>query len=148
MTLAWDASTNASVMGYKIYYGTESGVYDSSVDTGTNTCVTITNLQPGQVYYIAATDYDTNGWESPFSDEFSYLVPGIIKLVTSPSRDLPAMLLFPVAPGHWYELQATADLILWTTIYQTRLMEENYWVEFMDFESFAEPRRYYRLCLH
>src|SRR5258708_581262 len=53
LTLAWDASTDPSITGYKISYGNQSGVYTGSVTTSKVTTYTISTLAPGQLYYFA-----------------------------------------------------------------------------------------------
>ncbi len=76
-TLAWNAPTTntdgtplTDLAGYKIYYGTSSGNYTSSVNIGNVTSYTITNLSSG-TYFFAMTTYDTSGIESSFSNELS-----------------------------------------------------------------------------
>jgi hypothetical protein len=69
-TLAWDRSNDPSVLGYKIYYGKASGIYQPPLDAGLNTSYTISNLQSGTTYYFAITS--NNSWgESGYSDEIS-----------------------------------------------------------------------------
>jgi hypothetical protein len=75
--LDWDApTTNADgtaltdLVGYKIYYGTASRVYNHSIDVGNVTTYTLSGLTKGQTYYAAATAYDTSANESGYSDEF------------------------------------------------------------------------------
>ena len=75
VTLAWDASQEEDIAGYRVYYGTTSGHYTNMTDAGMNTSGTISNLVPGQTYYFAATAYDTAGSESGFSQEIPYTVP-------------------------------------------------------------------------
>jgi hypothetical protein len=69
VTLAWDASSDANIAGYKIYYGTASGSYSVVVDVGGQTSCTIANLAAGTPYYFAATEYDKSGQESGYSNE-------------------------------------------------------------------------------
>ncbi len=71
VTLAWDASTDTNVAGYKVYYGTVSGIYTSTVTVPgrTNTSVVRTNMVPWRYYYFAASDYASNGIESLPSPE-------------------------------------------------------------------------------
>ncbi len=76
VTLAWDASPDASAVGYRIYYGPASGVYTNSATVGNVTTAVLTNLVNGSTYYFAATAYNSVGEESPFSNETSYNVPG------------------------------------------------------------------------
>jgi fibronectin type 3 domain-containing protein len=70
-TLAWDASSPAGVIGYKLYYGTSSGNYSQSIDVGNSTSYTVSNLTDGQTYYFAAKAYDSAGNLSGYSNEAS-----------------------------------------------------------------------------
>jgi hypothetical protein len=60
----------------------------------------------------------------------------------------PLTIKFPVAPQHWYEVQATADFKSWTTIWQTGVATSNAWVQYSDPNASAHSSRYYRLVLH
>lgn len=70
-TLMWPASTDPSVTGYKVYYGTASGNYTHSIDVGLATSATISNLIAGTRYYFAAKAYNASGVESPPSNEIN-----------------------------------------------------------------------------
>jgi hypothetical protein len=76
VTLSWNASADPTVAGYKIYYGTSSGVYPNSVDAGSATSVTITGLADGSTNYFAGTTYDSSNNESSYSSEIVDIVPG------------------------------------------------------------------------
>ena len=58
VALSWTPSTTANVGGYKVYYGTSSGVYTASVDAGNNTSYQVSGLQQATPYYFAVTTYD------------------------------------------------------------------------------------------
>ena len=75
--LAWNPSISTNVVGYKIYFGLASGVYNNtiSVTSSTSTNATVTGLIQGTTYYFAATAVDALGGESPFSNETLYAVP-------------------------------------------------------------------------
>jgi fibronectin type 3 domain-containing protein len=75
VTLAWDASGAQGVAGYKVYLGTQSKTYSSSVNAGTATSATIANLLVGTTYYFATTSLSATGQESTYSNEVSYKVP-------------------------------------------------------------------------
>jgi hypothetical protein len=77
ITVEWDANTEPNISGYRVYYGSESGIYDSIVDVGNITNYTIIGLEPGDTYFITATAYDTDGNESDFATELPYTVPSI-----------------------------------------------------------------------
>jgi len=74
--LAWDASPDRLVTGYRLYYGRSSGVYTVVVDAGNRTDYTVTGLDAGLTYYFTATAYTGTGDESTFSNETSYTLPG------------------------------------------------------------------------
>ncbi len=79
VSLAWDSSSDSSVVGYKIYYGTNSHDYTTVVDVGNVTTALINLPAFGQTYYFAATTYDATGLESDFSSEANYLVsPNVV----------------------------------------------------------------------
>ena len=75
VTLAWSPSTDASVVGYNVYFGGVSETYTNEISAGNATSAVVSNLVPGATYYFAATAYDSTGLESPFSNEASYAVP-------------------------------------------------------------------------
>ena len=90
----WDPSPDASVAGYRLYYGSSSGNYSQSVNAGNATQVTVSNLTAGATYYAAVTAYNTAGLESVKSNEVSFVavnntppanVPPTVGL-TSPSN--------------------------------------------------------------
>src|SRR4029434_8636121 len=71
--LAWDAPVQPNgtpvpnLAGYKLYYGSQSGQYQTTIPVGLTTTYTVTNLSAGQTYYFAVKDYDSTGTESAFS---------------------------------------------------------------------------------
>jgi len=76
----WDPvppETNAwkNVVGYKIYYGTNSRIYQVVVDAGTATNLITTNHLRGFTYYFAATGYNVYSNESEFSEEAILAIP-------------------------------------------------------------------------
>lgn len=71
-TLAWDPnSPTENVVGYKLYYGTESRNYSFVIDITTDTRCKVRNLEKGQNYYFAVTAVNDAGQESDFSEEIS-----------------------------------------------------------------------------
>ncbi|HSC55754.1 MAG TPA: hypothetical protein VLC51_01050, partial [Nitrospira sp.] len=69
-SLNWDASTDTTVVGYKVYMGTASGVYGAPITVGNVTSYLLNNLSIA-TYYFVVTDYDANGNESLPSNEVS-----------------------------------------------------------------------------
>jgi hypothetical protein len=74
-TLAWVASADANIIGYRIYRGAASRAYTDVLDVGNVTKATLSGLMEGATYYFAVTAYDSSGLESPASNEASYEVP-------------------------------------------------------------------------
>ncbi len=68
--LGWNVSTDATVSGYKVYFGTQSGSYQAPIDAGNTTTYTVTGLSETQTYYFAVTAYSSTQ-ESPLSQELS-----------------------------------------------------------------------------
>ncbi len=84
VSLAWDPNREESISGYKIYYGSSSGDYGSSIDVGNRTNYTITGLENGRIYYIAITAYNNIGSESTYSEEIALKATFGAGLQTSP----------------------------------------------------------------
>lgn len=75
VNVSWNANTEADLAGYKLYYGTTSGVYGLPVDVGKVTSYSVTvNPEVTTTYYVTLTAYDMSGNESPKSDEASITV--------------------------------------------------------------------------
>jgi hypothetical protein len=75
ITLTWPASTNPNTMGYKVFYGTSSGVYTYVLNVGRATTVTIPNLTEGKTYYFFVCTYNSLGTASPYLTETSVTAP-------------------------------------------------------------------------
>lgn len=61
-TLAWNARTEADLQGYRVSWGTSSGVYSTTVDVGnvtTRTCAQLGITSAG-TYFAAIKAYDTS----------------------------------------------------------------------------------------
>lgn len=72
-TVAWDTVSGTGI-GYWVHYGTQSGVYTTTMDVGSSTTARIT-FAPGVRYYVAAQAYDSVGQSSPLSAELIYDSP-------------------------------------------------------------------------
>lgn len=69
-TLSWTAVPDSSVLGYKVYWGTESHYYEANVDAGPNPTYTVSGLSAGTMYFFSVSAYSSAG-ESGLSDEVS-----------------------------------------------------------------------------
>ena len=69
--LSWTADTDTDLAGYKVYMGTQSGLYNPPITLGTVTTYTATNLTSGKTYYFCVSAFDSAGNESLCSAEVS-----------------------------------------------------------------------------
>jgi hypothetical protein len=69
-SLSWTASTDP-VAGYKVYIGTQSGLYNPPITLGTVAAYSATNLASGKTYYFCVSAFDSAGNEGPCSAEVS-----------------------------------------------------------------------------
>lgn len=78
-TFEWDAPADDDLAGYKIHWGTATGVYPNEVDVKNVTLFKIDDLPDGKLFF-AATAYDTADNESGYSNEvvitFDSVAPG------------------------------------------------------------------------
>ena len=92
VALSWDANTESTLAGYKVYYqadssappfqGTGAAEGAAPVNVYNQTTATISGLDPGRTYYFAITAYDTAGIESSYSN-----------IVTVPESSPPSVTL-------------------------------------------------------
>lgn len=78
LTLAWDANTEADVIGYKLYYKADSSAEPlngtgalegpSPINVGQATTATLTGLADDRIHYITVTAYNSSGQESTYSN--------------------------------------------------------------------------------
>ncbi|MFQ6105310.1 MAG: M28 family peptidase [Candidatus Glassbacteria bacterium] len=71
----WNPNPEMDVTGYNIYYGTQSGTYDS-LKTVSTVGDTLKNLEEGTTFYIALSAFDGDGYESFLSEEKEIQVGG------------------------------------------------------------------------
>ena len=91
VSLAWDPSPDTNVVGYAVYYGTNSGNYAVRVAVGNQTNTVVQGVTNTLTYYFVATAYTAEGLESLPSNEVSF-APGTgtpsttpVVSITSPS---------------------------------------------------------------
>jgi hypothetical protein len=101
-TLTWDANPEPDLIGYRVSYGTASGVHTTSVDVGK---VLTYNLTPpsGQRYYIVVQAYNDAG-VSPKSNEV------VLDLTTTTISNQPPTLNQPANQSGFVGSSATLVL--------------------------------------
>ena len=80
LSVAWDVSLDANVVGYIVEWGETSGHYSDSTDVGNVTDFNVAGLMEGERYYLVVRAYTAAGVRSIHSDEASGVAvvsPGI-----------------------------------------------------------------------
>ncbi len=150
VTLAWDASPDSTVAGYRLYYGGKSESYTNASTLGNVTTVTISNLIEGVTYYFAVTAYDASGLESDFSGEVPYTVPistsapSLANVQVAPGLAGPAVVAGTGNPGDKYTVLATKDFLSWQTL-GTVVAGLDGTFQYSDLAAVSAPVRFYRL---
>lgn len=143
VTLAWERSSSSGLAGYRVYFGATSGIYTSSAEAGNTTTNTVPGLVSGVTYFFAVKAYGTNGLESGFSNEVSF-VPGLPSLQIRITASGQSVLTVKGPVGHVYDILATPDFKVWARIgYAT--MGAGGSLDFTDTNAPSFPKRFYRI---
>lgn len=111
LTVTWPAATDDLTVGYRVFVGTEPGVYGRELDVGVMSRVTIEDLEDERVYYLAVKGYDANGQESPtFSPELVSLPRPRIEQIGPPSL-MPGDAAFVTLRGANFDPQVQVRVV-------------------------------------
>jgi hypothetical protein len=73
VSLAWNTSTDPSVVGYNVNYGTSSGSYTQTLNAGSIASATVSSLAAGQTYYFVVTARNAASQNSLVSNQVSFV---------------------------------------------------------------------------
>jgi len=96
--LKWEATTEAELEGYYIYYGKNSGRYTRRRALAALNEYRLEGLNEGEAYYFALTAFDANDNESDYSDEVAVIINEPLSS-TAPFEDMTDLMLASV-PEH------------------------------------------------
>lgn len=117
--VTWDPDQSGQVTGYRLFYGTKSGIYTNSIVFSDVNDVEVDGLQGGVTYYFAVQSTDLQGDVSPLSNEATYSVailqPVNLQLVTFPGSKSLYIEGDLNPPGPW-DLYSSPDLTHWTLL--------------------------------
>src|SRR6516164_1292087 len=108
-TVTWAQNPESNIAGYKLFYGTQSGVYSTSIDVGNVTTWQLT-LTPGQTYYIALQAYNTAGLYSPYSAEAVYNAPPAASLTSLSPTIGPVGTAVTISGSNFGSVQSTSTV--------------------------------------
>ncbi len=147
--LAWDASPDANVVGYNLYYGTADGNWTNQLDVGNQTSATLAGCQPGVTYYFTVKAYNSSGVESQPSPELQYLAPSVLSQMLQIASPLISgntfQLNFQGIAGVSYRIEAAEDLKNWTEVLTTNLAVTGP-LELTITDLGAYPKRFFRIA--
>ena len=71
ITLVWDSSNISDLLGYRLYYDSDTNgyPYTNFINVGSDTSYTLANLPLSTSFYFSVTTYDSAGNESWYSNE-------------------------------------------------------------------------------
>lgn len=106
-TLSWsappantDGTELTDLAGYKVNYGTASGVYTQKIDVGNVNSHTLSNLSDG-TYYFAVSAYNALGKESAYSNEATKTIAVVDNTAPSISGVYAGSITSESAAIHW-----------------------------------------------
>lgn len=89
LPIQWQAVTSPNLRGYRVYYGTSSRNYSTSIDVGNTTQYTLTGLGNCVRYYVAVKAYSQSGvLSTSYSNEVVGLPTPTVTLVSPSSAEL------------------------------------------------------------
>jgi len=132
VTLAWDRSSDTSAIGYRIYAYEENATVPESFNVFGLTKVKLAGLKEGLRYTFKVTSYNAAGVESAPAGPAEVVVPVPLQLLPGPTPNDLKQLQFPVAPGHWYEIQSSTNMQTWTTVQQTGTATAYAWTQIQE----------------
>jgi hypothetical protein len=147
ITLAWDPSSDPSVIGYKLYQGTNSQSYATNSILGNVTSAKVQNLHPGTTYYFAVTAYNSNDLESTFSGQIQYTASAnSLDPQLSITRNLSgqSVLTATASPGATYNIEISSNLLSWSWLAVVTADPAGR-IQYVDTTSSLTTIRFYRL---
>ncbi|MBT8381660.1 MAG: M20/M25/M40 family metallo-hydrolase [Ignavibacteriaceae bacterium] len=86
VVLEWSPNSSPDFSEYKIYFGTQSGIYDTTYTTS-DTTFAINELDEGILYYVGVSAIDLEGYESTIIERSA--IPYLLPLPPSGFTTLP-----------------------------------------------------------
>ena len=142
VTLAWNPVAGAA--GYMFYNSFDGVNFQTPIDAGAETTISLNGLKPGTTNFFCVAAYDSNHVVGSASTALPYLVPGGMVVTPRVGAHQATAINFSAAPARRYEVQASTDLVNWATVCQTT-SASNQWISYRDLQGASLQNRFYRL---
>jgi len=130
-TLLWDPNTESNLAGYRVYQGTQSGVYATPpVDVGNVTSYGPQGVDWTHRAYFAVQAYNTSTLVSPLSTEAVWVPPSITTFT-----NLTSSSTYPLVAGNPVTWTATASNNLGPVEYRFYVYKKTAWVMVQDYSQ-------------
>jgi len=145
-TLAWDASADANVKGYVLYYGVQGSTTTNSVDVGLTNRVILKDLYAFTNYLFFMVSYDGGGQTSSPSAVIHYTPPAVsaAKLVRLTNGTMKVSFLAATNASCHIEYSPTPQPFQWQAL-TTGTADANGKVTITDPLLGRPASRYYRI---
>ena len=130
VTLAWDPSPDSGVASYRVYIGTNAGLYVQNTNAGPSTNLTVNGLEYDVEQFFAVTAIGTNQLESDFSNEISYIpvaedAPGSPSALTRLQNPQLTLHIEGKTGTNWVKLDSVEVIVISTQSFGTfRIRQE------------------------
>ena len=108
-TVLWNPNPESDIAGYKLSYGTQTGVYTTSVDVGNVTTWNLT-LTPGTRYFVVLQAYNTGGLYSAYSAEVVYDAPPAPTLTSLSPSSGPVATVVTISGNNFGATRGTSTI--------------------------------------
>lgn len=122
-TLEWDFNPEVDVIGYRVYVGQASRVYNVVLDVGNINTVQIPT-DPNTTNYFAVTAYNSDGLESDYSEEVFYIPNN----TNPPPTNICNFTIFPASRNHSSDTQIGAIDVSTDTNCFWQINNNKFWI--------------------
>jgi len=138
--LTWAPSSSPDVVGYNIYYGGDATAYSNEISVGNTTNLIVSGLASGSTYYFTSRAVNSEGFESAYSIQTSYVVPTPAAIFGALVYSNHAVSMSVTGlPGSMYVIQASSNLVNWVSL-ETNVTP----LQFTDTNVGEYRKRFYR----
>lgn len=157
VSLAWSPNPEATLAGYKIYFGTVSGNYPTVYDVGAVTQAALPPMILGKTYYVALRAYNRESLEGPLSAELVITAspPGPVASTGFTAAASGAGALqwrYPrsaVVPADRFAIESSEDLVRWSAAggisTADAVRSDGQWLYFEVPFATDKPRQFFRV---